>query len=122
MPTSRSARAAWSGTRKSRSAWSSSRPTPGSPGPLEAGLEALAEIAALALGHCPGDADGASEQLLLGTERARPLVIGARDRRSDRDCRVGQDGNANGLIGAVGLPAVGRGPERLAYRVAVLPR
>src|SRR5262245_40407515 len=53
------------------------RSTSGSPGPLEAGLEALGEVAGCGLAHRAGDAERSAEQLLLGAQRAQPLVVGA---------------------------------------------
>src|SRR5215475_11921381 len=78
-----------------------------SPAPLEAGLEALGEISGRRLAHRTGDAERPAEQLLLGAQRAQPLVIDARNVGAERHARVRrQDVEAQRLTGgpAVGLP------------------
>src|SRR6516164_1043992 len=78
-----------------------------SPAPLEAGFEALRKLARWRLAHRAGDAERPAEQLLLGAQRAQPLVVGARNVGAERHARVGrQDVEAQRLAGgpAVGLP------------------
>src|SRR5262244_4620240 len=71
-----------------------------SPAPLEAGFEALRNLARWRLAHRAGDAERSAEQLLLGAQRAQPLVIDARNVGADRHARVGgQDVEAQRLAG-----------------------
>src|SRR5438445_13474462 len=81
------------------------RSTPGSPCPLEAGLEALGEVAACGLAHRAGDAERSAEQLLLGAQRAQPLVVDARNVGAERHAGGGrQEVEAQRLAGG---PTVG---------------
>src|SRR6516164_6439123 len=66
------------------------RSTPGSPCPLEAGLEALGEVAGCGLVHRASDAERSAEQLLLGAQRAQPLVVGAGNVGAERHAGVGR--------------------------------
>src|SRR5215472_19083244 len=81
-----------------------------SPAPLEAGLEALRNLAGGRLAHRAGDAERSTEQLLLGAQRAQPLVVGARNVGAERHARVGREdveaqrlaaGPAVGLAGCI---------------------
>src|SRR5262245_8602873 len=78
-----------------------------SPAPLEAGLEALRNLTRRRLAHRAGDAERPAEQLLLGAQRAQPLVVDAGNVGAERHARVGrQDVEAQRLAAgpAVGLP------------------
>src|SRR6516165_9688087 len=60
------------------------------PVPFEAGLEALGEVAGCGLAHRAGDAERSAEQLLLGAQRAQPLVVGAGNVGAERHAGVGR--------------------------------
>src|SRR5215472_12291393 len=76
-----------------------------SPALLEAGFEALRNLARWRLAHRAGDAERPAEQLLLGAQRAQPLVVDARYVGAERHARVGrQDVEAQRLAAG---PAVG---------------
>src|SRR5258708_11297564 len=78
-----------------------------SPVLLEAGLEALGEVAGWRLAHRAGDAERSAEQLLLGAQRAQPLVVAARNVGAERQAGVGrQEVEAQRLAGGptLGVP------------------
>src|SRR5260221_14683816 len=85
------------------------------PGPFEAGLEALGEVAGCGLAHRAGDAERSAEQLLLGAQRAQPLVVAARNVGAERQAGVGrQEVEAQRLAGGptLGVP-VAFGSDRV---------
>src|SRR6516225_6364715 len=95
------------------------------PIPFEAGLEALGEVAGCGLAHRAGDAERSAEQLLLGAERAQPLVVGAGNVGAERHAGVGrQEVEAQRLAGGptVDLPRRSAASASLKRRSATSTR
>src|SRR5262245_925961 len=61
-----------------------------SPRGLEARLEALRELAARGFAHRAGDIERPAKKLLLGAQRAQPLVVAARNVGAERHARIGR--------------------------------
>src|SRR5437763_17042659 len=74
------------GARRGRSR--SSLSLPAAP---EAGPEALRELAGRGFAHRAGHAERPAERLLLGTQRAQPFVVAARNIGTERHAGVGRE-------------------------------